>query len=178
MSIAPGASRTSEAMQHSIPSRKNRANRVAGPQSQQGTRLLHAIRAHADAKISQQAGSADGDRGGPRVRPDHGSNHEVLVRRRFTRRLSLPGLGLCGQSRQSQQQQDRQSAGRHIQNRPNGTKISAVQLVISAKSLANFRSSHGLSSQLRAITSPPTRASQTAVTISAATVASMAMKRS
>jgi hypothetical protein len=164
-------------MQHSIPSRKNRGNGVTGPQPQQRDRLFHDIRSLADAQVSQQAGSSDGDRGGPGVRPNHGSNHEVFVRRCFTRRVGLPGLALCGQSRQSQQQ-DRQSAGRRIQNRPRGTKISAVQLVISAKSLANFRSSHGLSSHLRAVTSPPTSASQTAVTISAATVASTAMKRS
>jgi hypothetical protein len=178
MRIASGAAHASEAMQHSIAARKHPGYGVAGPEPQQGAWLLHAVGSHADAQASQQTESPDSNRRVRSVRPDHDSNHQVFVRRYLTRRVRLPGLGLIGQSRQSQQEQKRQSAAGHIQDSPKGTKISAVQLVISAKSLANFRSSHGLSSHLRAITSPPTRVSQTAVTISAETVASMAMKRS
>src|SRR5580698_5490311 len=120
--------------------------------------------------MPQKTGSADGNRGGPGAYPDHLSHYEVFAGCGSARigRLRVPMPRLCSQH---QQQHDCEAAGRHTQNRPKGTKINAVQLVIKAKSLANFRSSQGLSIQLRTITIPHTKTSQAAVTISTAAVA-------
>jgi hypothetical protein len=199
-------------MQHSISSRKHRCNPVTRPQVHQSARLFHTISSHTDTQVSQQTGSADGNRRGTRMRPDHGSNHKVFVWCGLTC-IDPLCVRIRGLRSQRHQHHHHETAARHwasilqdaiadnirtpdgldcvvsgrtvqpsgganatrFQKRPRGTKISAVQLVIRAKSLANFRSSHGLPSRSRTMTSPPTIASQMVVTISTAAIASISV---